>query len=124
MIAIRRSEERRHSDKGWRNSYHTFPYAKYRDPQQTGFHNLRVPNEDLIAPRTTRTGPRRRGGNRRGPAADFKNKRPNRWRSFVARPRLKFTRSNFRNSIERNFLYVNSNRGTSSRHGNCLGPPT
>lgn len=50
MIVIRRSEERGHVDKGWLNSFHTFSFADYEDPKQTGFRSLRVLSQDLVAP--------------------------------------------------------------------------
>ena len=50
MLTIRRAADRGRSSLSWLKSAHTFSFSHYFDPRHMGFGNVRVINEDEVAP--------------------------------------------------------------------------
>jgi redox-sensitive bicupin YhaK (pirin superfamily) len=50
VIALRPAYTRGHANHGWLDTWHTFSFADYYDPEEMGYGTLRVINEDRVAP--------------------------------------------------------------------------
>ena len=49
-MKILKANERGHASHGWLDSYHTFSFADYYNPEWMGYRDLRVINDDLVMP--------------------------------------------------------------------------
>ena len=50
MIVVRDRGRRGHTQLGWLDSWHTFSFGDFRDPNHMGFRSIRVINDDRVIP--------------------------------------------------------------------------
>ena len=48
-LTLHKATTRGHANHGWLNSYHTFSFANYRNPERMNFGVLRVLNDDTVS---------------------------------------------------------------------------
>ncbi len=50
MLTLRKAKDRGHANHGWLDTWHSFSFADYQDPEHVSFGPLRVINEDWVQP--------------------------------------------------------------------------